>query len=421
MSGTKGTVYSWLTSLKLTIFLLSFIAVASVFGTVILQRASVEEYLSVYSESTYRIIHFFGLDDTYHSPWFLAAIVLFVLNLSLCTYGRFSRFLKTERAAPNLPEEQTLRAMQNQFSVKTAAAGDLIKTLKAGYKTVREDETGVVLEKGTISRYGVYVIHLSILIILAGSLVGILFGYKGFMILNKGETKSTIAAGQGGTKEIPLGFSLKCKDFQVSFYPSGQPKDYVSSLEVIENGKVVKEKEIRVNDPLSYKGVNVYQASYGSASSFRFDIGGQDVVLKERDTFTKGPLSLMIARFDKSVHDFGPGVLVAYMDEGGPKTAWFLQDVEKLREKEIHGVKVKLLKINEGFYTGLQVSKDPGVWIVWTGFAMILFGLYINFFIYFRRIYVRKGPDGAVVAGVAFKNREAFKSEFEKLKKGFNQ
>jgi cytochrome c biogenesis protein len=421
MSGTKGTVYSWLTSLKLTIFLLSFIAVASVIGTVILQRAGVEEYLSVYSESTYRIIHFFGLDDTYHSPWFLAAIVLFALNLSVCTYGRFTRFLKAEKATPNIPEEQALRAMQMQFSVKTGVVGDLGKALKAGYRTVREDEAGMVLEKGTISRYGVYMIHLSILIILAGSLVGLIFGYKGFMVLNKGETKGAIAAGAGDIKERPLGFSLRCKEFKVSFYPGGEPKDYVSSLEVIENGKLVKEKEIRVNDPLSYKGVNVYQASYGSALSFRFNIGGQEAVLKERDTFSKNGLQLMIARFEKSVHDFGPGVLVAYMDEGGPKTAWFLQNVDTQREKDIKGVKVRLEEITQNFYTGLQISKDPGVWIVWTGFAMILFGLYINFFIYFRRIYVRNVPDGAVVAGVAFKNREAFKEEFEKLKKGFSQ
>ncbi len=420
MSGTKGTVYNWLASLKLTIFLLSFIAVASVFGTVILQRASVEEYLSVYSESTYRIIRFFGLNDVYHSPWFLAAIVLFALNLSVCTYGRFTRFLKAEKTVPHLPDEKALRAMQMSFAVRADVA-DPIGVLKAGYKTVREDESGAILEKGAISRYGVYIIHLSILVILAGSLVGLLFGYKGFMILNKGDTRGSIAAGQSGAREIPLGFFLRCKDFKVSFYPGGEPKDYVSSLEVIENGKVVMEKEIRVNDPLSYKGVNVYQASYGASLSFRFNIGGQEVVLRERDTFTKDGLSLMIVRFEKSVHDFGPGVLVAYMSEGGPQTTWFLQDVEKAREKDIKGVKVRLEQITQDFYTGLQVSKDPGVWIVWTGFAMILFGLYVNFFTYFRRIFVRKVADGAVVAGIAFKNREAFKGEFEKLKKGFSQ
>ena len=421
MSGTKGTVYSWLASLKLTIFLLSFIAVASVFGTVILQRASVEEYRAVYSESTFRIIRFFGLNDTYHSPWFLAAIVLFALNLSVCTYSRFTRFLKAEKTVPHLPDEKALRAMQMSFVAGGKAVTDPIGVLKANYKAVREDDDGAVLEKGTISRYAVYIIHLSILVILAGSLVGLLFGYKGFMVLNKGETKGAIAAGPGNAKEMPLGFSLKCKDFKVSFYPGGEPKDYVSSLEVIENGKVVKEKEIRVNDPLSYKGVNVYQASYGAALSFRFNIGGQEVVLKERDTFSKDGLSLMIARFEKSVHDFGPGVLVAYMDQGEPKTAWFLQNVDKLRERDIQGVKVRLEQITQDFYTGLQVSKDPGVWIVWTGFAMILFGLYVNFFTYFRRIFVRKVPDGAVVAGIAFKNREAFKEEFEKLKKGFSQ
>jgi len=34
--------------------------------------------------------------------------------------------------------------------------------------------------------------------------------------------------------------------------------------------------------------------------------------------------------------------------------------------------------IKDEFYTGLEVAYDPGVWVVWTGFALILFGLYVT-------------------------------------------
>ena len=39
-------------------------------------------------------------------------------------------------------------------------------------------------------------------------------------------------------------------------------KDFKSTLKIIEDGKVVKTKIIEVNDPLSYKGIDFYQANY---------------------------------------------------------------------------------------------------------------------------------------------------------------
>jgi cytochrome c biogenesis protein ResB len=56
------------------------------------------------------------------------------------------------------------------------------------------------------------------------------------------------------------------------------------------------------------------------------------------------------------------------------------------------------------------------VWVVWSGFILILLGLYVNFFLYRRRIYLLQKQEGTLVAGMAFKNREAFKAEFEKIK-----
>lgn len=409
-------IYKFFTSIRLTIFLLSFISIGSLFGTFIKQKASVEEYLSIYSENTYRIIRLLGLDDTYHSPWFFALIILLTANLTICTLGRFVRFVRSERDV-KLPDENTLTNMEMHFQIQGKDSVEAIKKLKKRYHPIHEEEKGIVLEKGALSRYGVLTIHASIIVILLGSFIGLIFGYKGFMVLKKGEVRDQITIRGNNTKERPLGFALRCKDFKASFYPGGEPKDYVSTVEVIENGTIVLEKDIRVNDPLNYKGIHVYQASYGSTSSFLFNIGGENVILRERDTYKKNDLVLMVARFEGMIHDFGPGVLIAYLEKGEPKTLWFLKNVERLREKNIQGTHIRLEDIRDELYTGLEVSKDPGVWIVWIGFAFILVGLYVNFFIYHRKVFIRKASNGIIVAGVASKNREAFKEEFERLKR----
>jgi cytochrome c biogenesis protein len=107
-------------------------------------------------------------------------------------------------------------------------------------------------------------------------------------------------------------------------------------------------------------------------------------------------------------------VQVAYLEGGETQTSWFVKGVPRLREKEIMGVPVRLNDIGDEFTTGLEVAADPGIWVVWTGFALILFGLYCNFFMCYRRIYLLRTSVGVLVAGTSSRNKEAFREEFEK-------
>ena len=405
------SVYRFLSSVRFAIFVLSCIAVSCVIGTLIPQQAPAQEYLSRYSPSTYAILRFLGLTGVFHSPWFLFLAGLFVVNLFFCSLERLGRFLRGQREH-RLPTEKALEAMLHfrleGKRIEEAAA------LFRGYGQAGSDERGMVLHKGTISRYGVYVIHGSIIIILIGSVLGLMFGYRGSVTLAKGEMKNAILKQGESPTPLPLGFAIKLRDFQVSFYPNGEPKDYVSSVEVIDQGRVVRQADVRVNHPLSYGGATIYQATYGSDPAFLFDIGGEKVRLLQGSAYRKGPLTIMAVRFERSIHNFGPGVLIAYLEGNETKTSWFVRDVPKLREKDLMGVPVRLDGIASEYYTGLEVAHDPGVWVVWTGFAMILFGLYINFFMYERRIYLLKTPGGVLVAGSAPRNRDAFREEFEK-------
>jgi hypothetical protein len=54
-------------------------------------------------------------------------------------------------------------------------------------------------------------------------------------------------------------------------------------------------------------------------------------------------------RFEKEVHNFGPGVQIAYVQDGQPQTAWFLKDVPRLRERTILGTTVRLEEIKDEF------------------------------------------------------------------------
>jgi len=69
-------------------------------------------------------------------------------------------------------------------------------------------------------------------------------------------------------------------------------------------------------------------------------------------------------------------------------------------------------------YTGLQVARDPGVWVVWIGCALMIMGMIVSFFFSHQRVWVRdpKKPGGdVVIAGTANKNRIGFESTFARL------
>jgi cytochrome c biogenesis protein len=69
-------------------------------------------------------------------------------------------------------------------------------------------------------------------------------------------------------------------------------------------------------------------------------------------------------------------------------------------------------------YTGLQVARDPGVWVVWAGCSLLIIGLIVSFFFSHQRVWVRipKGTGAEVLlAGSANKNRIGFEKKFQQL------
>jgi cytochrome c biogenesis protein len=350
-------------SLKTTIFLLFTIALVSMIGTIIPQQKEAGLYIAQYGETLYQLFHLLSFFNIYGSWWFQLLLFLLIVNLVVCTLQRLPRVWKGESAS----------------------------------------------KKEWVGGLGPHLTHFSLIVILAGSLVGNISGFKGYVNIPQGELIDAVAR-KGSDEPLHLDFAVRCDKFEVTFYPGSQmPKEYLSELTILERGHEVVRKTIRVNDPLHYKGISFYQASYGfvsprpgdartdleiipkgNGSVYRLQIGeGETKPIPGTNyrvelatfipDFSLGEGNRIISRSDQPNN---PAVLVNI--HGNEKLLF--QGWSFLKFPDFHGSKddrfrVKFLKISgEGKpYTGLMVVKDPGVWIVWTGFGMLVLGLYLSF------------------------------------------
>ncbi|ADU96331.1 cytochrome c biogenesis protein ResB [Thermovibrio ammonificans] len=421
-------IYDFFSSVKLAIVLLLTLAVTSIVGTIIEQQQNPEKYLMEYGETTYKIMKFLGFTDVYHSWWYISLLTLLAINLIVCSIKRLPKIWKVAmEPRKTLPPgyEKSLRVSHSITLSAPAQAVkekviEALKQLKYKVEVAKEteNEIHVFADKHVFARFGVYIVHLGVLVVLIGGLVTAIFGYRGYMNLAEG-TASNLVSFFSGPKIIELPFYVKCNKFKIDFYPSGMPKAYISDLTIIENGKPVLRKTIEVNKPLKYRGIYFYQASYGQGEAF----------LRVRDT--KGHEKLVGVAFGQPVK-FGKGVYLRIVSLDGNTGTLGVELIEngKVQDATIRPFMFyrvpgtdKLFSVVDFkpvFYTGLQVSKDPGTWIVWVGSTILIVGLIVAFFVPHRRVWARiekKGEEKTrlVIGGLTNKGTEGLAQDLEKV------
>jgi len=432
-------LWDFFCSLKLTVITLILLAITSIIGTVIEQNQEPEKYLQIFSEKTYRLLDSLQFFDMYHSWWFLALLGLFSINLTACSIKRFPRVWKTVHEPVLVADDGLFRTFSNteELLVKDSpdAARDklcalLSKQFAPAVVTERDGKIYLFAQKGKYARFGVYITHASILIIFAGAIIGTLWGYKAYVNIVEG-TQTTKVWPRGSDQPLELGFAVRCDAFAVEFYDGSQrPKEFTSDLVVLENGQEMMSKRIEVNHPLQYKGITFYQSSYGPAGDpgFRFRVkvraSGETVEVNARQgqpVQLPGGASFIVSNFAPSYQNFGPAAQLQMVGSGAPGGAFLVFQAYSEFDAQRGGDYIfSLLEAKQRYYTGLQVAKDPGVWVVWTGCAMLIFGSMAAFFLSHRRIWVSiqsvGGKTGIKVGGSAHRNQPAFELFFDEFK-----
>ena len=427
-------LYDFFSSIKLAVLLLFLLALTSIIGTVIEQQASPDVY-EKYGEFWKNVILKLHLYDVYHSWWYILLIVLFAINLIVCSIKRLPYIHKLVK----YPQKELTSEAEKKLPIlykitltssKLEEIKDRIKSFltKLGYKVeIIEKGKNIYFfaDKRPWARYGVYIVHIGILIILIGALVSALFGYRGYMNLAP-KTQSNLVTLFYSDKIIELPFYVRCNDFKIEFYPNGMPKAYIANITIIEDGKEVVNHLVKVNDPLEYDGIYFYQASYGQGA-FLFSLN-QNGQVKRIPVALQQAFKVLNTYYIPMAWDEQGRILMQYIVHGLKKSFIMLPGIPykvgKNTTLTCEGIFPNVM------WTGLQVSKDPGANIVWIGSAIMIVGLIIAFFISHHRVWVRLEKEEErenrvlfVIGGLTNKEKEKLEKElvqiFESVKKNF--
>jgi len=265
-------LWSVFRSTRVAIILLILISATAIMGTLIPQNPSPDQ-IAGYSEGMRRLFETLNLFDLYHSRWFHALLALLCINLLICSLERLPQVMnqiRLERVAPASGDPERMR-LSVGFDV-SGTPDDIAEKVRAFLKKaggrVAEETTGdnrfFLLNRGRYSRFGVYVFHFSIILIVLGALVGNIMGYRGKLVVTEGgATDSFFREGGKGEDEMRLGFTVGCKSFSFFLDPqTDMAQDYTSKLYIQDGEQKVAEPTVMVNHPFKYKGIGLYQASY---------------------------------------------------------------------------------------------------------------------------------------------------------------
>lgn len=432
-------VWDFFCSLKLTLFLLISLALTSVIGTVLPQGALPPQYIAQISQTKLQIYSKLGFFDMYHSWWFITLLYVFSINLVSCSIKRLPHVFKFI-SEPTLVLGEGLR---NSFPLKKELSFSgsidkgkdrlvefLSKEFSTPVVTEHNGEYHLFAQKTVWCRLGVYVVHLSILVIFIGAIIGSLFGYKGFVSIVEGTSVNSFEKQNG--QQMPLGFELLCEKFSVDFYANGAPKEFRSILTVLENGKPVpgySQVKVIVNEPLTYKGITFYQSNYGpanNASNYLFSVKQRDNGKTEQislrpNTLTNLPDGRVATIVDLTDNPGEGMVAVVGVKEKNGEPKYFKVFKNNPTLDEMRGD--RLIFVFNGtdakMFTGLQVAKDPGVWVVWLGCTLMVIGIGVAFFMSHKRVWVVVSKGHARMYGNTNKNQAAFQMQFEDISEKF--
>ncbi len=266
----KSRLWGWLTSIRLTVFLLLILAAVAVIGTVLPQDQPAGYYVSSFGKTWGAIFSRAGLTTIYFSIWFLAPISLLALNILACLVHGLPQALRrslrplTFEAALGLPERDKLKWPKGS-DPRGLVAGILRRELGRTRHQALTDQDVYFHEKGRFRPLGPYLVHIALLCILIGGLIGKFWGIEGTLPVLQGETAEAFRV---GNTQVPLNFQVRLDRFQVLYYAdSPMPKEFRSDLTFLKDGKEEMKAVCRVNDPVSFGGLTFYQASYGSQPS----------------------------------------------------------------------------------------------------------------------------------------------------------
>jgi cytochrome c biogenesis protein len=286
-----GLVWRTLRSMRTALILLLLLALAAVAGSLLPQIPNspdrVVSYLAdhrVWGDLLLRA----GFFDVFGSWWFTMITVLLFTSLVACLIPRSRAMVRAMRQRPVQARE--LDAFRHFATRRVAmppadATAASRRVLRRRRFRLRVDGPALAAEKGALREAGSLVFHWAFVLLLVGVVIGKGTGYSGRATIVEGQTWVDTPADYDGTlrpgrffRGDTSGIGIRLLSFQDAFRDSGVPMDFVSRVALQDpDGNAVETVDVRVNHPVSFDGVRIFQYGFGWAPKLTVAQNGRAV------------------------------------------------------------------------------------------------------------------------------------------------
>jgi len=304
------SLFLFFKSVRLAVVLIVLIVVLSLLATLVPQGRPDSWYQARYAPGILTLINAVHLTRFFGSVIFLVPIGFFTVSLGCCTVDR------------------------------------LVRRARAG----------------SPRRYGPDLVHIGLLLLIAGGLVTAL-----------GRHEATWALAKGDEVSIGSGYTLRLVSFQYLRYDNGSPRDWISTVNVAREGRgEIAGFPIEVNHPLRLKGITVFQSSYDVSGTLRLrDLEGAVVAPPEPgDFFEQGGSRFVFTGFQR---DGAAWTALFERFRGGERV-----ETKALRAGDTIGP-FTVAGITAREITGLKAVHDPGLAPFLAALLLVTAGLGLTF------------------------------------------
>ena len=414
---TTKKILKFLCSMQFALGILGIFVLVCVAGSVIPQKEIAAVYENAYPGWS-GILLSLGLDDVFHSWWFILLTLLLCGNLLGCNLIHIAPILKKLKAGP-----QPLPGGEEGM----ACAADPEKLMKEmGFSKWEKTEAGFYAIRNKIGFWGAWLTHLGILIIILGFALGQMFTVEYAVFGVPGQEKPI----------ADTGLTLRIDDFSVELREDDTVEQYTASL-TLKNAATGESwsGETSVNHPWDAGGLRFYQNSTGWAADMAI-YEGEDLL--QTDTLCTGEyravegrpelLVMLRAFYPDYVQDengmpatasgriVDPGYLYSLYYNGELLGMNVLRAGEKITVSDY-----SILFANPRSYTLIQIKRDPFTWLAGVGGIVLLLALFVAFYLRTEELWLVKEGEGWLAYGRSRKGsmlyREKLAQKIEEVRK----
>ena len=418
----KQRFFKSLADLRFAIAILLIIASVSIIGTVIEQDQSIEVYKlnypltnRVFGFLSWDIILKFGFDHVYKTWWFITFIVLFGISLLTCTVLQQLPSLKISRRCQFFRRAQQFQRLKISTKLQNLNFYKFLFKIKETQYSVFHQKNIIYAYKGLIGRIAPIIVHFSMILILIGTVVGSINGFKAQEIVPKTETFHIQNILSNGQLTLIPKVSTRINDFWITYTKQTTINQFYSDISILNvDGNEIERKTIFVNSPARYQGINYYQTDWNLIGLRIQNDQGQ---LLQYPLINLGnSQSKVWITWIPSTLDLKQGFILLTDNLQGYCSIYneFGQFLGNLEVNELFNKNFPITLVDILSSTGLQIKTDPGIPLIYTGFLFLMLSTLISYITY-SQIWVIKDKNKMFIGGNTTRATFDFEIEFFKL------